>query len=114
MVPVYLPQADFSIEALMDSGANISIFHPDLAFRLRLKINKGSPIDLTGVGGRIRAYIHPLELEIGSRRFITYVAFSEDFKVSLNILGRRDVFEQFRITFDERKKQIVLTDWTLE
>lgn len=108
MVPVYIPKVDFSVEALVDSGANISIFHPDLAFRLKLKINKGEPIDLTGVGGQIKAYIHPLELEIGSLSFVAKVAFSEEFKVSLNILGRQDVFEQFRITFDEKKRQVIL------
>ncbi len=108
MVPIYIPQVDFSIEALVDSGANISIFHPDLASRLGLKINKGKPIDLTGVGGRIKAYLHSMELEIGSERFMTHVAFSEDFKVSLNILGRRGVFEHFRITFNERQKQVIL------
>ena len=110
LIPVYISTVDFSIEALVDSGANISIFHSDIASRLNLKVRKGASLVLTGVGGQIKVYIHRLELEIAGRRFIARVAFSEDFRVNLNILGRTDVFEQFRITFDEIRKQLILTN----
>ena len=89
--------------ALIDSGATISVFRPDVAHDLGLDIENGKEIYLGGVGGRIKGYIHKLELEIAGKKFLFPVVFSNEYLVSFNLLGRESVFKHFRIIFEEKK-----------
>lgn len=96
------------IKALPDSGASFSIFRPEIADFLGIPIENGKQMYLEGVGGRILGYLHLLKVEVGSKRFPCKIVFSREFTVSLNLLGRDNFFEEFLITFDEQKKQILL------
>lgn len=107
IVPIGL--ADGSIVyALVDSGANISIFEASIAEKLGIAIENGKRISLQGIGGRIVAYEHMVPIHIGSIEFNCKIAFSREFYVSLNLLGRDNFFSHFLITFDECKKETVL------
>lgn len=88
--------------ALIDSGATISIFRSEVAESLGVEIESGKEIYLGGVGGRIRGYIHSLELEIAGIKFICPAVFSREYMVSLNLLGRQEFFKRFRIIFEEK------------
>lgn len=92
--------------ALIDSGATISIFKSDVAETLKINIERGEEIYMGGVGGRIKGFIHQLEMEVANRRINVPVVFSYEYLVSLNLLGRQSFFERFKITFDEKKKRI--------
>lgn len=94
--------------ALIDSGATVSIFKEDVAFSLGLEIEKGEGIWLGGVGGRIKGYIHKLEVEIAGKKFSCPVVFSHEYTVSFNLLGREAFFGQFRIIFEEKKNLVKL------
>jgi len=94
--------------ALIDSGATTSIFRPEVAEELGLKVEKSKEIYLTGVGGRIKGYLHSLKIEIAGKQFICPIIFSYEFTVSLNLLGRERVFKNFVIVFDEKKKKVEL------
>ena len=96
------------IKALPDSGASFSIFRPEIADFLDIPIESGKQMYLEGVGGWILGYLHLLKVGVGSKRFPCKIVFSREFTVSLNLLGRDNFFEEFLITFDEQKKQIVL------
>jgi len=110
IIPVDLDyrQRMWSIKALVDSGATISIFKEEVAEELGLGIEKGEEIFLGGVGGRIKGFIHNLNLSIGGKRFKAPVVFSREFKVSINLIGRKKVFENFLVTFDEKNKKVKL------
>ena len=94
--------------ALIDSGATISVFRSDVAHDLSLKIESGKEIYLGGVGGRIKGYIHKLDIEIAGKKFLCPVVFSHEYLVSFNLLGREAVFKQFKIIFEENKKLLKL------
>lgn len=94
--------------ALIDSGATISVFRPDMAHDLGRKIENGKEIYLGGVGGRIKGYIHELKIEIADKKFLCPVVFSREYTVSFNLLGREAVFNQFRIIFEEKKNLLKL------
>ena len=94
--------------ALIDSGATISVFRSDVAHDLNLKIENGREIYLGGVGGRIKGYIHRLNIEIAGKKFLCPVVFSHEYTVSFNLLGREAVFKQFRIIFEENKELLKL------
>ena len=97
-----------TIGALVDSGANISIFGADVAESLGINIESGKEVYLSGVGGRILGYEHTIKFEIDQLVFAAKVIFSREFLVSFNLIGRRDVFEKFVICFNEKKKQVEL------
>jgi len=96
------------ILALIDSGATISIFRKEVADYLQINIKKGKEITLGGVGGKIKGYLHDLKIEVAGKRFICPVVFSQEYSVSLNLLGRESFFKNFTITFLESKRQVKL------
>jgi hypothetical protein len=96
------------IFTLVDSGATISIFREDIAEQLGLVIEDGKETFLGGVGGRIKGYVHKLEIEVAGKRFPCPVVFSREYTVSFNLLGREAFFEQFRIIFEEKKNYLKL------
>lgn len=96
-------------QALVDSGATVSIFGEETANSLGIDIEKGNKIILGGVGGRIVGYVHNLRMRIAGREFFCPVVFSREYLVSFNLLGRQGFFDQFLITFDEKHKRLSLT-----
>ena len=94
--------------ALIDSGATISIFRTDVAEHLGVVVEEGKEIYLGGVGGRIKGYIHKLELEIAGNKFLCPIVFSHEYLVSFNLLGRAEFFKRYRIIFEENKKILKL------
>lgn len=94
--------------ALVDSGATISIFKLEVAKPLNLNIRSGKEILLHGVGGRIQGYAHELLFEIGQKKVTAPVVFSYEYLVSVNLLGRQEIFKYFRIIFEEKDLSIKL------
>ena len=94
--------------ALIDSGATISIFRSEVAESLGINIEKGKETYLGGVGGRIKGYVHKLQIEIAGKKFICPVVFSREYTVSYNLLGREAFLKQFRIIFEVKKNLLKL------
>ena len=59
-----------------------------------------------GDGSHIPVYLHKLEMQIGPKRFKATVGFSDKLGVGFHLLGRQDVFEHFRICFQERRRVV--------
>ncbi|MBI3559395.1 hypothetical protein HY085_03270 [Candidatus Gottesmanbacteria bacterium] len=59
-------------------------------------------------GGRIKGYLHKLEVEIAGKNFLCPVVFSREYTVSFSLLGREAVFKQFKIIFEEKKNLLTL------
>ncbi len=93
----------FDTDALIDSGATISVFQSDVAQYLGIKMETGKEIFLGGVGGRIKGYYHELEMQISGKKFLCPIVFSYEYLVSFNLLGRQEFFKRFRIIFEEKK-----------
>ena len=106
IVPITLSYQGRSLrtEGLLDSGANVSLFPAEIAEYLRVPLEKGRSISLSGIGGRILGYRHEIDLAVNATHFKAAVVFSAEFVSSFNILGRDSFFEQFQITFNERLK----------
>lgn len=94
--------------ALVDSGATTSIFRPEVANKLRLKIEDGKELDLHGVGGWIKGYLHKLDVEVAGKKFKCPIIFSYEYTVSLNLLGREGFFKKFVVIFDEKRREVRL------
>lgn len=113
----YFPIIDFFVyhkdrvertSALVDSGATVSIFREDVAEQLNVIIESGKETYLGGVGGRIKGYLHKLQIEIVNEKFTCPIVFSREYLVSFNLLGREAFFKRFRIVFEEKKNLLML------
>lgn len=112
----YLPMVPVTVEnllqtyAIVDSGAEISLFRPEIGKVLGIKIEKGQKMELTGIGGRIVIYKHIIPITVADWKLRCLVAFSHEFMASVNILGRNNFFRYFVVKFDELRKITFLED----
>ena len=102
------PKGSLTVKALLDSGASLSIFRPEIANYLAIPIKKGEGLYFQGIKGRIRGYLHRVPVRVNSERFDCNIAFSPELKVSFNLLGRDNFFLPFLITFNEKSKKVLI------
>lgn len=98
----------YPIEVCVDSGSVYTVLHARIAEGIGFDYLTGERIYLqVGDGSFIPVYLHDLEIQLGTERFIGKVGFSEKLGVAFNLLGRKSVFDRFKICFLE--SQGVLT-----
>lgn len=95
-------------EALVDSGANISIFHGDFCRELGLKLEHGEKKTFQGIGGKITGFVHKIQINVNEHLFTCKIAFSDEMITGLNIIGREGFFDKFVVVFDDSKKELSL------
>ncbi len=93
----------------VDSGAHLTILTAGDASRLGLQLTKGKLINLYGVSGSVRAYIHQVPMQIAGKRFVVEAAFSVSDDTP-RLLGRSDVFRNFVVTFWESHRKSIFTE----
>lgn len=112
LIPVTLFKSDgvplLPLLALVDSGANISLFHAEVAELLGLDLTTGVKIPLGGIKDSIEAYVHSVQCTISQCSFLCRIAFSEQFTAAFNVLGRLDFFEKFAVLLDESDQKLYL------
>lgn len=93
----------------VDSGAHLTILSASDAIRLKLKLTDGKPINLYGVSGSTKAYVHLVPMKIASRQLKVDIAFSISDDTP-RLLGRSDIFPHFAVTFRESKRRTIFTE----
>ncbi|MGH9932583.1 MAG: retropepsin-like aspartic protease, partial [Pyrinomonadaceae bacterium] len=97
--------------SLVDSGADLCLFHSDIGRMLGIDMESGSEIAFQGVSGaRETASLHRVSLTVGSLGSISLDAgFTDSMAVGTGLLGQQGFFEQFHINFqlDEKLFEIV-------
>jgi hypothetical protein len=88
-----------STQALLDTGAEVSLFDEWLAVRLGLDLEDAEPINVSGVGGEIRrARLGQVEvrlLEEDDLALTTRIAFAPNVEATFGNLIGLDVLEHF-------------------
>ena len=105
---VLLEIEDFKLEIPMyiDSGADITIIPLKLGEALGFRQDSAQIREIRGIAGAGVPYmLKAVKLTIGNIKFPARIAWSLIEAVP-PLLGRLDVFEQFKIIFDEEKKTI--------
>ena len=89
------------IESLLDTGADSTVFHAQLARSLGIDVTKGVRFDLGGIAAGIKmpGYIHRVRLLVAGELIETSVVFAEKFATA-GLLGQVGFFEHFVATFD--------------
>ncbi len=91
-----------TIDVYVDSGAFCSILRPEEARRLGAEELVAQPVKIATSGGRTMALkLYRLAAKIGTWRGVVTFGVPQGFDIEFNLLGRKDVFEQFIISFDE-------------
>ena len=88
--------------SLVDSGADVCLFHSDIGRMLGIEIEAAPRLAFQGVSGaREVAYLHRIDLAVRGLSSITLDAgFTSSMAVGTGLLGQRGFFEQFQIGFE--------------
>lgn len=91
----------------VDSGAAFSIFHTRTANRMQINIQDGRlQMIVVGDGSYIPTYFHNLTLHIAGFEIEAPIGFSERLGIGFNILGRKGVFDQFQVCFNDHTRRV--------
>lgn len=94
--------------ALIDSGADFSIFPSIAAEVLGIKFHHSKKTDMESADGDTFAvYKVNVPAQFENRRFVLPIGFSTKADI-FPLLGRRGFFEAFMVEFDERAKETIL------
>ena len=98
----------FSLFLLIDSGAAISALPASDAPTLGIDKNKGIPLHIAGIDGRVvNAWRHEVKIGLGETTLLIPFAFLE-YKEAPRILGREGVFDRFNVIFQEARRRSAL------
>jgi hypothetical protein len=92
--------------SLVDSGADLCLFHSDIGRMLGIEIEAAPELAFQGVSGAKEvAYLHRVDLIVRGLNAITLdVGFTNSMAAGTGLLGQRGFFEQFRINFELSQK----------
>ena len=92
--------------SLVDSGADVCLFHSDIGRMLGIEIEAAPELAFQGVSGvREVAYLHRVDLVVRGLSSITLdVGFTNSMAAGTGLLGQRGFFEQFQINFQLNQK----------
>jgi len=97
----------FRYQALIDTGADISIIHAEVAEQLGINLENNRDFQFGGICGSGVGYIHNVDLEIGGAIFKNIpVVFTRDIhSFGFGILGHEGLFGKIKLVFELSKKQ---------
>ena len=83
--------------SLVDSGADVCLFHSDIGRMLGIEIQVAPQLAFQGISGvKEVAYLHRVDLVVRGLSSITLdVGFTSSMAVGTGLLGQRGFFEQF-------------------
>ena len=112
IVPLKIKGKDGWIEfkAFIDTGASYCLFHADEAEVLGIELEKGEKDEMiVGDGNALTVYIHHLTISIAGKEFQAKIGFSKGIGVNMDIIGRKDIFNNFVVCFDEQENSVTFT-----
>lgn len=93
---------------LVDSGADVSIFHASIGRRLGIQIEQGRSGKTSGIGGvEMVTYYHTLSLQVdGLAEIVPLEIGFADWLPVTGLIGEVGFFDVYRITFERTKGEI--------
>lgn len=102
--------ADFSSNALFDTGVTYSLAPASLATALGLTLTDGTPVTLTDLGGNpVQAYLFNLNLKIGGSLQVVNVPVAISTSASQFLIGRLGFLSQVSVTIDSSAQTVCFT-----
>ncbi|MEW6128964.1 MAG: hypothetical protein AB1757_18140 [Acidobacteriota bacterium] len=101
-----------SVDAKIDTGAQVCLYTRDAGEDLGIDIESGIPLSLTTIAGSMLAYGHEVTLETLGLSFQTIVYFSEFENLPRNLLGRQGWLRLVRLAIVDYDEAIYLSPYT--
>ena len=102
------PKEKIKMLALLDSGADYSLFSFEVAERLGIIKENGKKVGLQGVVGEpFFGYMHRVPVQVEDSVYNCKIVFS---KVKTTLLGRDNFFLPFLVTFNEKQQKVLLKE----
>lgn len=114
VIPVTIQHGEVKIgyHVLVDSGADLCIFHEEIGVALGIAVRKGEKCEVFGVGGKASFYyLHTVTLVVGGWPHKVEVGFMPDVAgriMPYGIVGQKGFFDQFVVKFDLLKEEVEL------
>lgn len=110
LIPITLRNGRYKVKtfALIDSGASISVFRPEISKALHLPIKTKNNLHLGTANGGVDIKVAKVEVQVERTRFKSKIGFSTNFATSFNILGREGFFHKFSVCFNEMMKTVIM------
>lgn len=116
IIPITLKfnRIEFQYLALLDSGADFNIFHADIAKILKIDLSKmKNSVKFSGIkqGAEGKGNFVSIDVGINDQFKNTPVVFSSDISENgYGILGQQGFFNNYKISFDYKSREIQLKD----
>jgi hypothetical protein len=110
LIPVTLVKGakNVSTFALLDSGASMCVFRPEIAKALGVRLKGPTSARLGTAGGQVDVQMSTVSMRVQKTKFSANVGFLNRPVVAFNILGRDGFFKKFSVAFNEIMKTTVL------
>ena len=94
-------------DAYVDSGAYYSVFNSKVAESISVDYQKCQKVKVRLADGKeLQIYLTKHVVQIGAHRIKAMIGFYAQLDYSFNVLGRRDIFDYFKVCFDEKNFQV--------
>lgn len=114
VIPVTLFNRGMGVKhlALIDSGADLCVFHAEIGEQIGIDIESGKEFIFYGIAKKpepLKAYRHDIKIEVGGYQYDCRAGFSRDIpNMPYGVLGQDDFFKIFNVIFDYNKGRIEL------
>lgn len=102
---IYLKAASgrwIKLNPYIDSGADVTLIPLSLGKLLGFEIDKNKIEEIGGIKGSVPVIYIKAAMKIGERELLTQVAWALIEEVP-PLLGRTNIFDSFRVTFEQKK-----------
>src|SRR3989344_3066142 len=114
VIPVTIQRGDVKVgyEVLVDSGADLCIFHEEIGMALGIHVRTGEKREVFGIGGKASLYyLHTITLIVGGWPHKVEVGFMPDVAgrvMPYGVVGQKGFFNLFVVKFDLAKEEVEL------
>ncbi len=102
-------QTELYVRAIVDSGADYSIFDASFAEQVGIPVTRFEQIKMDGIAGSLKGNLCYVNIKVIAEYFDVPVLFVKNYSGPFNILGRKGFFERHTITFNEAKLEVKIT-----
>ena len=113
-IRILYPDKEVSLgyEVLVDSGADICIFHAEIGEALGINVKEGKPREVFGIGGKSSVYyLHKVKILVGGWSYEIEAGFMPSIAGRFGqygVVGQKGFFENFIVKFDLLKSEVEL------
>lgn len=96
-----------TVQATMyiDSGADVTMIPLRAGNDLGFKYDPAKIFQMSGIAGSLPCSLEKAKIAIGEKKLLADITWALSDEAPF-LLGRRDIFKFFRITFDEKQKKV--------